>query len=67
MRPRAQSSLLWGTVAALVFLVLAQGYELLFASGIGLLTKFGIAVVAFVCATGASYVFDSWLERSERS
>lgn len=67
MRPRARSSLLWGAVSALVFLVLAQGYELLFAPGIGLFVKFAIAVVVFVVAAGANYVVGEWLTRSERS
>ena len=67
MHPRTQSGLLWGTIAALAFLVLTQGYELLAAPGIGLLVKLGIAVVVGVVAVGVSYVVEAWLERSERS
>jgi hypothetical protein len=67
VRPRTKASLLWGAVGALVFLVLAQGYELLATPGIALPVKLAVAVVVFVCATGASYVVEEWLARSERS
>lgn len=67
MRPRTKSSLLWGAIAALVFLVLAQGYELLAAPGISLLVKLGIAIGVGAVASGATYVFEGWLIRSERS
>ena len=67
MRPRAKSGLLWGAVGALVFLVCAQGYELLFAPGISLLVKLGIAAVVWVAAGAASYWLEGWLARSERS
>ena len=67
MRPRTKASLLWGAVGALSFLVLVQGYELLAAPGISLLVKLAIAAVVGVVASGASYVFEGWLMRSERS
>jgi polyferredoxin len=67
VRPRAKASLLWGAVGALAFLVLAQGYELLFAPGISLLVKLGIAAVVWVVAGAASYLLEGWLARSERS
>ncbi len=67
MRPQTKSSLLWGAIGALAFLVLAQGYELLAAPGIGLLAKLAVAVVVGIVATGVSYVFEGWLGRSERS
>jgi polyferredoxin len=67
VRPRAKTSLLWGAVGALVFLVLAQGYELLFAPGISLLVKFGIAAVVWLVSSAASYLLEGWLARSERS
>ena len=67
MRPRAKSGLLWGAVGALVFLVCAQGYELLSAPGIALLVKLAIAAVVWVVAGVASYLLEGWLARSERS
>jgi polyferredoxin len=67
VRPRAKASLLWGAVGALVFLVLAQGYELLFAPGISLLVKLAIAAVVWLVAGAVSYLFEGWLARSERS
>ncbi len=67
MRPRAKASLLWGAVGALAFLVLAQGYELLFVPGISLLLELGIAVVVWLVAGAASYLLEGWLARSERS
>jgi polyferredoxin len=67
VRPRAKTGLLWGAVGALAFLVLAQGYELLFAPGISLLVKLAIAVVVWLVAGAASYLFEGWLARSERS
>lgn len=67
MHPRTKSSLLWGVVAALAFLVLAQAYELLAAPGIGLRAKLAVAVVVAGVAAVASYVAEEWLTRSERT
>jgi hypothetical protein len=67
VRPRAKAGLLWGAVAALAFLVLAQGYELLFAPGISLLVKLAIAAVVWLVAGAVSYLLEEWLARSERS
>ncbi|WP_256685383.1 hypothetical protein [Halococcus qingdaonensis] len=67
MRPRTKASLLWGAVGALAFLVLAQGYELVAAPGISLLVKLAIAAIVWIVASGASYLFERWLARSERS
>ncbi|WP_049998093.1 hypothetical protein [Halococcus sediminicola] len=67
MRPRTKSGLLWGAIGALAFLVLAQGYELLFAPGISLLVKLAIAVVVWTVTGAASYLLEGWLARSERS
>ena len=50
MGPRTRSSLLWGVVAGLAFLVLLQGYELLSGQRVTLGAKFGVAVV--VAAAG---------------
>ena len=50
MHPQTKSSLLWGVVGALAFLVLLQGYELLSGQRVTLGAKFGVAVV--VAAAG---------------
>ena len=67
MNPRTKASLLWGAIAALSFLVLAQGYELLVALGIGTLSKLAVAAVVAAVTIGASYVLEGWLGRSERT
>ncbi|GAA0458667.1 hypothetical protein MUK72_02880 [Halococcus dombrowskii] len=67
MRPRTKTSLLWGAVGALAFLVLAQGYELIAAPGISLLVKLAIAAIVWIVASVASYLFEDRLARSERS
>ncbi|EMA45868.1 hypothetical protein [Halococcus saccharolyticus] len=69
MHPRIKASLLWGAIAALVFLVLVQGYTLLVASepAIGILAKLVVAVVVGVCGGVSSYALEGWLARSERS
>ena len=53
--PAAKSSLLWGVVGALCFLVLIQGYELLTDQRISFLVKFAVAVVVGVVAGGSTY------------
>jgi ABC-type nickel/cobalt efflux system permease component RcnA len=64
---RTRASLLWGAVAALAFLVLAQGYNLLGAGGITAVVLFGVAVAVAVVATLATYVAEGALRReSER-
>lgn len=66
MNSHTKASLLWGVIAALSFLVLAQGYELLAAPGIGLFSKLAVAVVVAGVAAGVSYAFEGLL-RSERT
>lgn|GEM_PF-206590 len=53
--PAAKSSLLWGVVGALCFLVLIQGYELLTDQRISFLVKFAVAVLVGVVAGGSTY------------
>jgi hypothetical protein len=55
MDPRIKSSLLWGVVGALAFLVLLQGYELLAAQRVTLAAKVSVAVVVAVGATLLTY------------
>jgi hypothetical protein len=58
MKPRLKASLLWGLVGALVFLVLAQGYELLDGLPISFGGKLGVALVVFVGASVVTYAAD---------
>ena len=53
--PAAKSSLLWGVVGGLCFLVLIQGYELFTDERISFLVKFAVAVLVGVVAGGSTY------------
>ena len=56
MTPRTKSSVLWGVVGALSFLVLTQGYRLF---GIGRITfpvMVGVALVVGIVATARAHV-----------
>jgi hypothetical protein len=61
MRPRLRSSLLWGLVGLLSFLVLVQGYELLADPGISIAGRLAVALVVGVVATGLSYLAEGAL------
>ena len=50
-----RSSLLWGVVGGLAFLVLLQGYELLADVRVSLAVKFGVAVAVTAGATALTY------------
>ncbi|WP_436908338.1 hypothetical protein [Halosimplex marinum] len=54
--PATKSSLLWGLVGGLSFLVLAQGYELLGDLGVGFAPKLGVAAVVAVGAATATHL-----------
>ncbi|WP_299267195.1 hypothetical protein [Halorientalis sp.] len=54
---RLKSSLLWGLVGGLAFLVLLQGYELVSTERVDWLVKFAVAALVVVGATGVSYVY----------
>ena len=47
MDPAVKSSLLWGLVGALSFLVLIQGYHLLSGEFVGVAVMVGVAVLVF--------------------
>jgi len=51
----ARSSLLWGVVGGLAFLVLLQGYELVADVRVALLVKFGVAMAVTAGATALTY------------
>jgi hypothetical protein len=53
--PRTKSSLLWGLVGALAFLVLVQGYDLLFGLSVGFAARFGVSAVVGVVAAGLTH------------
>lgn len=55
MDPRTKSSLLWGLVGCLAFLVLLQGYELLTGQRVTIAAKAGVAVAVLVAATALTY------------
>ena len=62
MNPRRKSSLLWGLVGALLFLVLALGYRLVGGSlpvGVGGLAGIGVGVGGVVAV--AATVIEPWL------
>ena len=65
MHPRTKSSLLWGVVAGLAFLVLLQGYELLSGQRVALGAKFGVAVAVLVGATALTYAAQARLPGNE--
>ncbi|WP_459193549.1 hypothetical protein [Halosimplex sp. J119] len=55
LSPRARSSLLWGVVGGLSFLVLVQGYELVGDLGVGIGIKIIVALVVAAVATLLTY------------
>ena len=57
MDPRIKSSLLWGFVGGLGFLVLLQGYELVSTERVDWLVKFAVAALVVAGASGVSYVY----------
>jgi hypothetical protein len=65
MRLRTRSSLLWGAVGGLAFLVLLQGYELLAAQPVDLGVKFGVAVLVTAGAAALTYAAHGRLPGSE--
>ncbi|MFC7113797.1 hypothetical protein ACFQH2_00700 [Natronoarchaeum sp. GCM10025703] len=68
MRPRVKSSLLWGVVGALSFLVLQNGYVLLGGDSVPL---WGVAtltaLVGVVSAVTTYYGEGWWLSRKENA
>ncbi|WP_424001970.1 hypothetical protein ACOZ4I_00560 [Haloarcula salina] len=55
MKPRTKSSLLWGVVGGLAFLVLVQGYELLAGVPVTVAVKAGVTLAVAVGAALATY------------
>ncbi|WP_129114431.1 hypothetical protein [Halegenticoccus tardaugens] len=68
MRPRLRSSLLWGLVGALAFLVFAQGYVLLGGDlPVGFLARLGVAALVGAIAAGLTYATEHRLAEKGRS
>ncbi|MFB6309020.1 MAG: hypothetical protein ABEH35_06790 [Haloarculaceae archaeon] len=55
MEPTTKSSLLWGVVGGLSFLVLLQAYELLARQPVDPAVKFGVALLVAVGAAGLTH------------
>lgn len=58
MDPRVKASLLWGTIGALSFLVLIQGYELYTGDRISFGLKFVVAGFVGTVTMGSTYLAD---------
>lgn len=67
MDPAVREPLVWGLVGGLSFLVLIQGYELVFERGVDLLVKGGGAVVITAVAAGTTAVLRRRLVANERA
>jgi len=68
LTPRRKSSLLWGLVGALAFLVLVQGYRLFGGTlTVGFLTLGGVALVVGVIAAAVTHVLAPRIHGNGRS
>ncbi|WP_251341259.1 hypothetical protein [Haloplanus halophilus] len=68
MNARHKSSLLWGLVGALSYLVLVQGYRLLVGPlGPGVLALGGVALLVAVASAGLTYVLEPRVRGNKRS
>ena len=68
MDPRVKSSLLWGAIGALSFLVLLQGYVLATSEFVGIGRMVGVTAVVFVVTTASAHLLRPRLAgRNERS
>lgn len=65
MAPRTKSSLLWGLVGGLAFLVLVQGYQLVVGPLVAFGTLLGVAVLVAVGATLLTYAARTRLPGNE--
>jgi len=67
LAPTTKSSVLWGAVGGLSFLVLVQGYELLADAGVGFVAKLLVALAVTVGAGVSAHVARDRLIRLGRS
>jgi hypothetical protein len=66
MDPALKSSLLWGLVGALSFLVLLQGYHAVTGSFVGVGVMLGVAALVGVCSAVVTHLLRGRLQRNER-
>jgi uncharacterized protein YybS (DUF2232 family) len=59
MNPVVRSSLLWGVVSCLSFLVLVQGFELATGTGVTVVAKAAVAVLVGLLGTAVTYLITS--------
>ena len=62
-----QSTILWGVIGGLAFLVLIQGYELVADVGVSLGVKFGVALVVAVAAAVSGHLLSTRLPTENES
>jgi hypothetical protein len=68
VRPQTRSSLLWGVVGALAFLVLVQGYRLVVGPlDVGVPAVGGLTLCVGAVATGLTHVLEPRMRRNGRS
>jgi ABC-type bacteriocin/lantibiotic exporter with double-glycine peptidase domain len=60
VRERTKASLLWGVIAALAFLVLVQGYNLLASERVSIGVMIGVAILVGVVASVLSQIAETW-------
>ena len=60
MRAHIKASLLWGVIAALAFLVLVQGYNLLASERISIGVMIGVAILVGIVASVLSQIVETW-------
>jgi hypothetical protein len=65
MDPRVKSSVLWGTVGAMAFLALVQGYHLVVDDFLGVAPMAAGAVVVLVATTAAAHTLRPRLPQNE--
>ena len=58
MHPRIKSSLLWGIVGIMAFLVLARGYGAIVGSQFSLPVTVGVAIAVGLVTASAAYLFE---------
>lgn len=66
IEPAVRSSLLWGLVGALAFLVLVQGYQLIRGEFVGFAPLFGVTVAVWVASAALAHVLRPRLRRFSR-
>ncbi|MFB6103230.1 MAG: hypothetical protein ABEJ73_11795 [Haloplanus sp.] len=68
MNAQHRSSLLWGVVGALAFLVLVQGYRLLVVPlDVGSLAVGAVALLVGALSAGFTHVIEPWIRGNGRS